>query len=75
VNSVSAEELGNALDIAPDRAALIVQERNARGPYRSIEDFGVRAGFTPVDLNRLRERLSFERPPSQAPSTGRVLDL
>ncbi len=75
VNTASAEEFQAALGIGPDRSALIVRERSTRGPYRTLEDFGLRAGLTPVELNRARDRVSVEPIPSQAPSTGRVLDL
>jgi DNA uptake protein ComE-like DNA-binding protein len=75
VNTATLGELQAALGIAADRGQRIVQERNARGPYRSIEDFGLRSGLTPVELNRVRDLVSCEQPHSQQPSTGRLLDL
>lgn len=57
LNSASVSELDELPGIGPARAAAILQEREARGPFTSIEALSRVPGLGPSTLARLRDRV------------------
>jgi competence ComEA-like helix-hairpin-helix protein len=58
LNSASASELDALPGIGPARAAAILQERQERGPFTSVEDLSRVPGLGPSAIARLRDRVS-----------------
>jgi competence ComEA-like helix-hairpin-helix protein len=58
LNSASASELDALPGIGPARAAAILQERQVRGPFSSVEDLSRVPGLGPSAIARLRDRVS-----------------
>jgi competence protein ComEA len=57
LNSASASELDGLPGIGPARAAAILQEREARGPFASVEALSRVPGLGPSAIARLRDRV------------------
>lgn len=57
LNSATLSELDRLPGIGPARAAAILQEREARGPFRSIEELSRVPGLGPSAIARLRDRV------------------
>lgn len=57
LNTASASELDALPGIGPARAAAILQEREARGPYSSVEELSRVPGLGPAAIARLRGRV------------------
>ena len=55
INSATVSELDGLPGIGPARAAAILQERQARGPFASIEALSRVPGLGPAALARLRD--------------------
>ena len=56
LNTASASELDDLPGIGPARAAAILQEREARGPFISVEALSRVPGLGPAAIARLRDR-------------------
>jgi competence protein ComEA len=57
LNSASVSELDGLPGIGPARAAAILQEREARGPFTSVEALSRVPGLGPSAIARLRDRV------------------
>jgi competence ComEA-like helix-hairpin-helix protein len=57
LNSASVSELDALPGIGPARAAAILQEREARGPFTSVEALSRVPGLGPSAIARLRDRV------------------
>jgi competence protein ComEA len=57
LNTASLSELDALPGIGPARAAAILQEREARGPFASVEELARVAGLGPAAIARLRSRV------------------
>jgi competence ComEA-like helix-hairpin-helix protein len=57
LNTASASELDALPGIGPSRAAAILQERGARGPFASVEELSRVPGLGPAAIARLRDRV------------------
>ncbi len=57
LNSASLSELDALPGIGPARAAAILQEREARGPFSSVEALSRVPGLGPSAIARLRDRV------------------
>jgi competence ComEA-like helix-hairpin-helix protein len=57
LNSASLSELDRLPGIGPARAAAILQEREARGPFASVEALSRVPGLSPAAIARLRDRV------------------
>jgi competence ComEA-like helix-hairpin-helix protein len=57
LNSATVSELDGLPGIGPARAAAILQEREARGPFTSIEELSRVPGLGPSAIARLRDRV------------------
>ncbi len=57
LNSASVSELDRLPGIGPARAAAILQERGARGPFVSVDDLTRVPGLGPSAIARLRDRV------------------
>ena len=57
LNSASVSELDGLPGIGPARAAAILQEREARGPFPSVEALSRVPGLGPSAIARLRDRV------------------
>ena len=57
LNSATLSELDRLPGIGPARAAAILQERGARGPFRSIDELSRVPGLGPAAIARLRDRV------------------
>jgi competence protein ComEA len=57
LNSASLSELDRLPGIGPARAAAILQEREARGPFTSVEALSRVPGLGPSAIARLRDRV------------------
>jgi competence protein ComEA len=57
LNSASVSELDGLPGIGPARAAAILQEREARGPFKSVEELSRVPGLGPSAIARLRDRV------------------
>jgi competence ComEA-like helix-hairpin-helix protein len=58
LNSATLSELDNLPGIGPARAAAILQEREARGPFASVEALSRVPGLGPAAIARLRDRVA-----------------
>jgi competence ComEA-like helix-hairpin-helix protein len=58
LNSASVSELDGLPGIGPARAAAILQEREARGPFKSVEELSRVPGLGPSAVARLRDRVT-----------------
>ncbi len=58
LNSASLSELDALPGIGPARAAAILQEREARGPFTSVEALSRVTGLGPSAIARLRDRVT-----------------
>ena len=58
LNSASGSELDGLPGIGPARAAAILQERQARGPFTSVEGLSRVPGLGPAAIARLRDRVT-----------------
>ena len=78
VNTCTPTELLTLSGMTAATARAIVDEREAHGPYRSVEDVVARNGLKPHVVAAFIARLSVsESPvqPKQEGRRGRVLDL
>ena len=57
LNSAGISELDGLPGIGPARAAAILQEREARGPFTSVEELSRVPGLGPSAIARLRDRV------------------
>jgi len=57
LNTATLSDLDNLPGIGPARAAAILQEREARGPFASVEELSRVPGLGPAAVNRLRDRV------------------
>ncbi|HXV86767.1 MAG TPA: helix-hairpin-helix domain-containing protein [Gemmatimonadales bacterium] len=57
LNTASEAELAQIPGVGPARAAAIVADRKARGPFRSLAEVGRVTGIGPVTLERLKGRV------------------
>ena len=57
LNTASASELDGLPGIGPARAAAILQEREARGPFATVEALSRVPGLGPAAIARLRDRV------------------
>ena len=57
LNSATVSELDGLPGIGPARAAAILQEREARGPFTSVEELSRVPGMGPSAIARLRDRV------------------
>ncbi len=57
LNSATLSELDRLPGIGPARAAAILQEREARGPFRSVDELSRVPGLGPSAIARLRDRV------------------
>lgn len=76
VDRAAAEELVRLPRIGPALAARIVRDRDARGPFGSVEELTRVAGVGPALVDAVRPHAGFSgRPESRAPSPGRNVSL
>lgn len=57
LNAATLSELDDLPGIGPARAAAILQEREARGPFTSVEELSRVPGLGPAAIARLRDRV------------------
>ena len=57
VNTATLSELDALPGIGPSRAAAILQEREARGPFAAVEELSRVPGLGPAAIARLRDRV------------------
>ena len=57
LNTASLSDLDALPGIGPARAAAILQEREARGPFASVDDLARVSGLGPAAIARLRDRV------------------
>jgi competence ComEA-like helix-hairpin-helix protein len=57
INTANASQLDGLPGIGPARAAAILQEREARGPFASVEALSRVPGLGPAAIARLRDRV------------------
>ena len=57
LNSATVSELDRLPGIGPARAAAILQERETRGPFRSVEELSRVPGLGPAAIAGLRDRV------------------
>jgi len=57
LNTASFSELDALPGIGPARAAAILQEREARGPFASVDELARVSGLGPAAIARLRDRV------------------
>lgn len=57
INSATLSELDRLPGIGPARAAAILQERETRGPFRSVEELSRVPGLGPSAIARLGDRV------------------
>jgi competence protein ComEA len=57
LNSAGISELDGLPGIGPARAAAILQERESRGPFTSVEELSRVPGLGPSAIARLRDRV------------------
>jgi competence protein ComEA len=57
LNTATLSELDGLPGIGPARAAAILQEREARGPFASVEELSRVQGLGPAAIARLRDRV------------------
>jgi competence protein ComEA len=57
LNTATLSDLDNLPGIGPARAAAILQEREARGPFASVEELSRVPGLGPAAISRLRDRV------------------
>ena len=57
LNTATLSDLDNLPGIGPARAAAILQEREARGPFASVEALARVPGLGPAAIARLRDRV------------------
>jgi competence protein ComEA len=57
LNTATLSDLDNLPGIGPARAAAILQERVARGPFASVEELSRVPGLGPAAISRLRDRV------------------
>ena len=57
LNTATLSDLDNLPGIGPARAAAILQEREARGPFASVEELSRVPGLGPAAITRLRDRV------------------
>jgi DNA uptake protein ComE-like DNA-binding protein len=82
-NSASEAQLAALEEIGPGLARRIVEIRESRGPFASIDELASRIGLRPHVAERIRDRLTTEAqaPPStaeapvQRPPGGRIVDV
>jgi competence protein ComEA len=55
VNNATAEQLDELPGVGPATAAAIVSDREANGPFASVDDLGRVRGIGPAKLEQLRE--------------------
>ena len=58
VELLKAEQVRYIFGIGPTRAAAILQERQARGPFASVEELSRVPGLGPAAIARLRDRVA-----------------
>jgi competence ComEA-like helix-hairpin-helix protein len=58
LNTATLSELDDLPSIGPARAAAILQEREARGPFASVEELSRVPGLGPAAIARLRDRVA-----------------
>jgi comEA protein len=58
LNSATLSELDDLPGIGPARAAAILQEREARGPFASVEELSRVPGLGPAAIARLRDHVA-----------------
>lgn len=81
VNSATAQQLSVAAGFDPARAQRVVADREARGGFRTVEEFAAAAALAPHEFARLRTVLTCAPrprsapPPQQQQGPGRVLDF
>ena len=78
VNTCTPTELLTHSGMTAATARAIVDEREAHGPYRSVEDVVARNGLKPHVVAAFIARLSVSEAPAQPKQEGRrgrVLDL
>lgn len=62
VNAASPDELALLPRVGPSLAAAIVGDRDARGPFRSVNDLDRVKGIGPATLEALRPHVTVDRP-------------
>ena len=55
INTATAEQLDALPGVGPATAAAIVRDREAHGPFRSVDDLGRVRGIGPAKLEQLRD--------------------
>jgi competence protein ComEA len=55
LNSATAEQLDTLPGIGPATAAAIISDRDAHGPFRSVNDLGRVRGIGDAKLDQLRD--------------------
>lgn len=60
VNKATAKDLQAALRLTDKQAAAIVQQRDAKGPFKSIEELEKVPGVDVAKIEASKKRLSFE---------------
>lgn len=60
VNTATAAELLTLPGIGPTKAAAIIEDRNANGPFSSCDDLDRVSGIGPGTLSQLRDRCTTE---------------
>jgi competence protein ComEA len=59
VNIIPAKDLATALDVTIDQATAIVQQREQRGTFKTLDDLKTVPGLDARKLDAVRERLMF----------------
>ncbi|WP_426506284.1 helix-hairpin-helix domain-containing protein [Dactylosporangium sp. McL0621] len=79
VNRATSVQLAEGARLDLPRAERIVADREARGGFRTVEEFAAAAALAPHEFARLRAVLTCtprpRAPQSQPPGPGRVLDF
>ena len=59
VNTAPAHELAPVLEVTPEVAAAVVEQRRANGSFKTIEDLAKVPGIDAAHLDRRKDRLLF----------------
>lgn len=59
VNTAPAHELAPVLDVTPELAAAVVEQRRGHGSFKTIEDLAKVPGIDAKHLDRRKDRLLF----------------
>jgi len=59
VNIIPAKDLATALDVTIDQATAIVQQREQRGTFKTLDDLKAVPGIDAAKVAAVRERLAF----------------